>query len=110
MKTPDTWAWRIGTTNAGGSHEELFVHVRPDLPRLVSWVNSRYNATVYEDAYSPFCLIAGNNGDAEAINQYMDEYCQRSARIEGHAQQCLCPVLPRGLRQGHGPDGNRPPA
>lgn len=57
------------------SHEELFVRVRKDLPRLVSWVNSRYNAEVSEDAYSPFCLIARNNADAEAIHEYMDEYC-----------------------------------
>jgi len=56
-------------------HAELFVRVRADLPRLVSWVNSRFDATVYEDAYSPFCLIAGNNGDADAINHYLDEYC-----------------------------------
>lgn len=57
-------------------HAELFVRVRADLPRLVSWVNSRFDATVYEDAYSPFCLIAGNNGDADAINQYLDDYCE----------------------------------
>ena len=41
--------------------------MRPDLPQLVGWVNTRFRATVYEDAYSPFCLIAGNNGDADAI-------------------------------------------
>lgn len=58
------------------AHEEIFRQVRADLPRLVSWVNSRYNATVYEDAYSPFCLLAGNNGDADAVHGYMEEYCQ----------------------------------
>jgi HAD superfamily hydrolase (TIGR01484 family) len=57
------------------THEKLFVRVRADLPRLVSWVNLNFDATVYEDAYSPFCLIAGNNGDADAIHQYLDEYC-----------------------------------
>ncbi len=57
-------------------HEELFRRVHIDLPRLRSWVDSRFNATVYEDAYSPFCLIAENNGDADAIHEYMDEYCK----------------------------------
>ena len=57
-------------------HEKLFVRVRTDLPRLVSWVNSKFDATVYEDAYSPFCLIAGNNADADAIHDYMDAYCR----------------------------------
>src|ERR1041384_4183158 len=41
--------------------KELFARVRADLPKLMEWVNARYEATVYEDAYSPFCLIAGNN-------------------------------------------------
>src|SRR4051812_35430702 len=32
------------------AHEALFQLVRQDMPRLVSWVDSRYHATVYEDA------------------------------------------------------------
>lgn len=64
------------------SHEDLFVRVRQDLPRLVSWVESRFNATIYEDAYSPFCLIAGNNGDADIIHQYMEEYAQEVPNLK----------------------------
>lgn len=58
------------------SHEELFRRVRMDLPRLRSWVDSQFTATVYEDAYSPFCLIAESNSDADAIHQYMEDYCR----------------------------------
>jgi len=61
-------------------HESLFALVRPDVPRLMEWVSSRFIATVYEDAYSPFCLIAGNNGDANIIHDYLEEY---AARIPG---------------------------
>jgi hydroxymethylpyrimidine pyrophosphatase-like HAD family hydrolase len=64
------------------THEELFVQVRKDLPRLVSWVNSRYSAEVSEDAYSPFCLTAMNNGDAEAIHEYMDDYCREVPNLK----------------------------
>lgn len=64
------------------AHEELFVQVRADLPRLVSWVNGRFNATVYEDAYSPFCLIAGNNADADAIHRYMEDYCREVPNLQ----------------------------
>src|ERR1051325_269246 len=38
------------------AHEELFVRVRQDLPRLTEWVNERFRATVYEDPYSRFCI------------------------------------------------------
>jgi len=64
------------------SHEELFVRVRADMPRLVSWVNSRFNATIYEDAYSPFCLIAGSDGEADAIHEYMEEYCREVPNLQ----------------------------
>lgn len=58
------------------SHEKLFARILPDLARITDWINARFHATVYEDAFSPFCLIAGNNDDAETINQYLDEYCR----------------------------------
>src|SRR5437762_6432433 len=56
------------------AHAELFRHVQTDLPRIVAWINARFHARIYEDPYSPFCLIAGNNGDADVIHRYLDEY------------------------------------
>ncbi|HXD00648.1 MAG TPA: HAD-IIB family hydrolase [Verrucomicrobiae bacterium] len=64
------------------SHEELFVQVRKDLPRLLSWVSSRYNASISEDAYSPFCLTAGNNTEADAIHEYMEDYCREVPHLK----------------------------
>lgn len=57
-------------------HEELFAQVEPDLPRLAEWVNARFKATVYQDPYSPFCLLAADNGEADAIYDYLDRYSQ----------------------------------
>ena len=65
--------WNDDCTRA---HAELFARVRRDLPKLTEWINARFHATVYEDPYSPFCLIAGNNGDAEIIHNYLDDYCR----------------------------------
>jgi HAD superfamily hydrolase (TIGR01484 family) len=58
-------------------HAELFARVRHDVAGLTEWVNARFRATVYEDAFSPFCLIAGNNGDADVIHAHLDDYCRR---------------------------------
>lgn len=58
-------------------HETLFARVKPEVAELMSWVNARFQATVYEDAWSPFCLIAGNNRDADAIHARLDEFCLR---------------------------------
>jgi hydroxymethylpyrimidine pyrophosphatase-like HAD family hydrolase len=64
--------WNQGCTQA---HEELFARVRPDVPGLQSWVSQRFRATLYEDPFSPFCLIAESNEDADAIQMFLEEYC-----------------------------------
>ena len=63
-------------TACARAQEEVFARVREDLPRIVDWINSRFHARIYEDSYSPFCLIAGNNGDADIIDRYLTEYCR----------------------------------
>jgi len=64
--------WNQGCKSA---HTELFARVREDIPRLVDWVSQRFRAALYEDEFSPFCLIAENNEDADAIQDFLDEYC-----------------------------------
>jgi hypothetical protein len=65
--------WNHGCKAA---HEALFTRVREDVPRLVDWVSKRFRASLYEDDFSPFCLIAENNEDADAIQEYLDGYCR----------------------------------
>jgi hypothetical protein len=64
--------WNRGCKSA---HEELFARVEADIPRLVDWVNKRFSASLYEDDFSPFCLIAESNEDADAIQVFLDRYC-----------------------------------
>jgi HAD superfamily hydrolase (TIGR01484 family) len=58
------------------AHVQLFKRVRKDVPRLKAWVEARFAATIYEDAYSPFCLIAARIQDAEVIHEYLTDYCR----------------------------------
>jgi hypothetical protein len=62
-------------------HAELFALVRPAVAELTGWVNSRFQATVYEDAHSPFCLIADNNGDADLIHSHLNAFCARFPQL-----------------------------
>jgi len=64
------------------AHAELFVRVRPDVPRLREWVEARFPATIYEDAYSPFCIIAERREDAEVIHDYLLEYCREVPKLD----------------------------
>jgi len=58
-------------------HAGVFERIRPDLPALIDWINHHFHARIYEDAFSPLCLIAGNNGDMDRIHDYLAAYCQR---------------------------------
>ena len=63
-------------TACARDHSELFARVRPQVPELMDWVNSKFRATVYADVWSPFCLIAGTNADADQIHAKLDEFCK----------------------------------
>ena len=57
-------------------HGEVFSRLRRHLPALVDWINARFHTRIYEDSYSPLCLIASNNGDMDVIHNYLEEFCQ----------------------------------
>ncbi len=63
------WNHRCRTT-----HAELFSRVTRDIPRLTDWVNRNRRATVYSDAYSPFCIIADSNDEMDAIQVMLEDY------------------------------------
>lgn len=63
------------------THAELFKRVRTDVPRLIEWINARFHAHIYEDSYSPLCLVAPDNEQMDVIHQYLDEYCREVAHL-----------------------------
>ncbi|HEY5913053.1 MAG TPA: HAD hydrolase family protein [Verrucomicrobiae bacterium] len=63
------------------AHATLFKRVRQDLPELVDRINSRFHAVIYEDAYSPLCVIAGSNGDMDQIHNFLQGYCRTVPRL-----------------------------
>jgi HAD superfamily hydrolase (TIGR01484 family) len=63
------------------AHAELFQRVRQDVPRLRAWVEARFAATIFEDAWSPFCLIAERSQDADVIHDYLVGYCREVPKL-----------------------------
>ncbi len=57
-------------------HADLFARIQPDLPQLVGWIGARFHARVYEDSYSPLCLIASNNREMDLIHEHLERYCR----------------------------------
>ncbi|MFM2294865.1 MAG: hypothetical protein RLZZ350_1278 [Verrucomicrobiota bacterium] len=58
------------------AHAEIFRRMHRDLPRLRRWASENHRAMIYEDSYSPFCMIARDNAEADAIHAHLDEYCR----------------------------------
>jgi len=56
-------------------HHSLFARVRPDVPMLAEWIHKRFDASIYEDAHSPLCVIAANNRDMDEIHLRLGGYC-----------------------------------
>jgi HAD superfamily hydrolase (TIGR01484 family) len=55
-------------------HAESFATLQPRLAQMNAWINDRFDATLYADAYSPFCLIARNNPDADQIVAFVEDF------------------------------------
>ncbi|HAV62442.1 MAG TPA: hypothetical protein DCY13_08775 [Verrucomicrobiales bacterium] len=57
-------------------HEQLFARLRHELPPLFSWINENFGASVFEDAWSPFCLVASNLDESMAIVRRFEEWAK----------------------------------
>lgn len=57
-------------------HSRLFARIRPDVPQLTAWINGHFDADVYADPWSPLCLLARSNGDADEIEAHLEDYCR----------------------------------
>ena len=58
------------------THEDLFTRLRPELPVWFEWINGNFVAEVYEDPWSPFCLVAANTSDAVEIVEHVEMRCR----------------------------------
>ena len=58
-------------------HNHLFRQVRLEVPSLSTWIAGNHNATIYEDAFSPFCLIAESNEEADQIHEFLEDFASQ---------------------------------
>ncbi len=62
-------------SRCAADHARLFAEVAAEVPRLAAWVRERFEAAVYADPWSPFCLVARRNSDADVIHAWLNDYC-----------------------------------
>jgi hydroxymethylpyrimidine pyrophosphatase-like HAD family hydrolase len=55
-------------------HQKTFGEFACELEQLVEMLSNRYDATFYEDSYSPVCAIARSNDQMDAIQAEIDTF------------------------------------
>jgi HAD superfamily hydrolase (TIGR01484 family) len=55
-------------------HAQTFGDFASELEELVDHLSTRFDATFYEDSYSPLCAIARNNDQMDAIQVELEEF------------------------------------
>lgn len=58
------------------AHNALFARVQPDLPGLTAWISARQPAVVYDDPFSPLCVITRTVADADEICRHLEAYAR----------------------------------
>lgn len=58
-------------------HNHLFRQVRLEVPSLTDWISRTHRATIYEDAFSPFCLIAETNEEADRVHDFLEDFASQ---------------------------------
>ncbi|HAM72170.1 MAG TPA: hypothetical protein DCM86_11050 [Verrucomicrobiales bacterium] len=64
--------WNEACTKA---HADLFARMQPDIPHLTARIEERFEATLYQDPFSPLCMIASNNHEADQVMEQLEAYC-----------------------------------
>lgn len=56
-------------------HDKLYQRIAPMLPELEDWIIQNYSRSfLYKDNYSPLCIIAHNNPEADVVLQHVQNY------------------------------------
>ncbi len=71
-------SWNQACTH---DHQQLFARMAPDLPDLVARLESGPPSTIYEDAFSPVCVLAETNRGADVIQGEMEAYARGIPRL-----------------------------
>lgn len=66
-------AWNDRCTS---THQRLFASMRTEVHRWSAWVREHFAAEVYEDPWSPFCLIATSPVEASDIVRQLEQWCR----------------------------------
>lgn len=73
--------WMEWNVRCHREQQQLFDRIQERLPELVNWIHNHYQAYVYQDDYSPFCLAAATNEDTDAILKHLAEYFQNEPEL-----------------------------
>ena len=68
-------------TRCTHDHAELFAEIGPGVSQLVESLSRRFDATFYEDSWSPLCVIARSNSQMDAVEAELGDLCRQHPKV-----------------------------
>jgi HAD superfamily hydrolase (TIGR01484 family) len=62
-------------------HEALFVIAEPSINRIRTWLETNSTAQIYSDSWSPLCIIASHESEADSIHRIAEEECRQVSNL-----------------------------
>lgn len=63
------------------NHAALFARIANRLPELRERLRARFRGRVYEDAWSPLCVMAETPSDADLAQDFLNEFCRSEPEL-----------------------------
>jgi len=62
-------------------HAALFARISRRLPALRERLSARFRGRIYEDAWSPLCILAETPADADLAHEFLTEFCRAEPEL-----------------------------
>ena len=87
-------------TNCAQTHAQMWLQVREDLPMLMNWIREHARAHIYNDPFSPLCIIAASNEEMDRIHGFLNEYSQEIPHLSVVRNDVYCRFCHDGFTKG----------
>ena len=68
-------------THCGRDHAELFSELAGEISGLVDSLSRRFDASFYEDPWSPLCVVARSNAQMDTIEAELGDLCRTHPQV-----------------------------
>jgi HAD superfamily hydrolase (TIGR01484 family) len=81
-------------------HAKIFTELSVEVQHLTRHLDEKYDATFYDDSWSPLCVIARSNAQMDLIQAELDTFCSEVKRLTVVRNDVYLRMSHRGYSKG----------